>query len=461
MELQLHVKQTQTLSPQMVQAMEVLQMGTQELLEYIQETLQENPTLESEDPREQPRPVELQEPQEGGEDWSQLRRKLEWLEDTDRQNSWYHRQEVQDEEQTAAYETAAPMEESLFDHLRGQVRFRELDRRLATAVLGVLESLNRCGWLDEDDGELAERLGLPSALVAEAVALVQGLEPAGVGARSLSECLVLQLRRQGETGLAVTIAQRYLEDMGRDHYNRIAKETRSSREAVQDACRQIRALSPRPGSAFGCQDTARYIVPDLLVTREEGRFEVAANDRYFPALRLSGYYRQLSQDTEDKQVQEYLSGKLRQAKWVMRSVEQRRSTLLSCAICLVARQEAFFLHGPGHLQPLSLRDVAEAVAVHESTVSRAVKDKYLQCAFGVFPLSYFFSRSVGGEEGTSPSRAKAALTALIRDEDKKKPLSDQKLVELLGAQGVELSRRTVAKYRDELGIPSTTGRKEF
>ena len=167
-------------------------------------------------------------------------------------------------------------------------------------------------------------------------------------------------------------------------------------------------------------------------------------------------------DSEDSEVKEYLMGKVRQAKWVVRSIEQRRSTLLQCAEHILELQEDFFRHGPGHLKPMSLADIAQRVGVHESTVSRTVKDKYIQCASGVYPLSYFFSRSLGGSaDAASPDAAKALLKKLIAGEDKKKPLSDQKLCELMSREGCELSRRTVAKYRDELGIPSTTGRKQY
>ena len=172
------------------------------------------------------------------------------------------------------------------------------------------------------------------------------------------------------------------------------------------------------------------------------------------------------QDSEDKEVKDYLTDKVRQAKWVVHSIEQRRSTLLQCAQHILELQEDFFRRGPGHLRPMSLADVAQRVGVHESTVSRTVKDKYLQCASGVYPLSYFFSRSLGNASGASgeaasPDAAKALLKKLIAGEDKRKPLSDQKLCELMEREGCTLSRRTVAKYRDELNIPSTTGRRQY
>lgn len=454
MELGLNLRQTQTLSPQMMQAMEILQMGSQELLEYIQEVLQENPVLEAEETRHS---------QENPED-ALLRRKLEWLESTDVQNRWYHREDARDLTDTVAGASGAdPGEESLYYYLRAQISFEELPGELAAAVECVLQSLNANGWLDEPESDLALHAGVPEEIVRRAVERVQALEPAGVAARSLSECIAIQLVRRGETGLPLTIARSYLEEMGRDHYNRIARETGASREEIQEACKVIRSLNPRPGAGFAPREVLGYITPDLVVVSFEDHFEILANDYYYPTLKVSSYYHDLMKSTDEAQVKDYLTGKLRQAKWVVRSVEQRRSTLMRCADCIVERQEDFFRRGPGHLRPMTLADVAQVLEVHESTVSRAVKDKYLQCAHGVFPLGYFFSRalSAGTGEGISAEQIKTALKKLIAEENKKKPLSDQKLCELLAAQGIGISRRTVAKYRDELGIASTSGRKEF
>ena len=454
MELGLNLRQTQNLSPQMMQAMEILQMGSQELLEYIQETLQENPVLESEESRL---------PTESAED-ALLRRKLEWLNSSDRQNRWYHREDARDlSDIIPGAMDADPGEESLYYYLRSQISFETLDGELAAAVICVLESLNANGWLDEPCADLALHAGVREETVERAVAVVQGLEPAGVGARSLSECLCIQLRQRGEKGLPLTIASRYLEEMGKDHYNLIARETGATREEIQQACKVIRSLNPRPGSNFAPRETLGCITPDLVVVKFEDHFEILSNDYYFPTLRLSSYYHRLMKETEEPEVREYLTGKVRQAKWVLRSVEQRKSTLLSCAECILRRQEAFFRDGPGHLRPLTLADVAEMLEVHESTVSRAVKDKYVQCMYGVFPLGYFFSRAVpaAGGEAVSAEQAKAVLRSLIDGENRQKPLSDQKLSQLLAGRGIGISRRTVAKYRDEMGIPSTSGRKEF
>ena len=454
MELGLQLKQTQTLSPQMMQTMEILQMGSQELLEYIEETLQENPVLESEEPRAA---------SPAGED-ALLRRKLEWLAATDNQNRWYHREDARDLSDTLPGAVGAdPEEESLYGYLHAQISFETLRPELAEAVEWVLRSLNGNGWLDEGEEELARLAGTDRDTARKAVELVQTLEPAGVGARTLSECLAEQLTRRGETGLPLTIVRDYLEEMGKDHYNRIAKETGATREEIQAACRVIRSLNPRPGSGFAPREQVEYIIPDLVVEQTEEGFELTGNDSFFPTLRVSAYYHRLMKETEEEQVREYLSAKVRQAKWVLRSVEQRRHTLMACAGCILERQEDFFRLGPGHLRPLTLADVAQALEVHESTVSRAVKDKYLQCHHGVFPLSHFFSRAVpaSGGDSVSAEQAKRLLRELIEGEDKAKPLSDQKLVGLLEARGVAISRRTAAKYREEMGIPSTSGRKQF
>lgn len=449
MELGLTLKQAQTLSPQMMQAMEVLQMGAQELLSYLAETMQENPVLESEEPYRQ------------DEDMSQLRRKLEWLESTDVQNRWYHQQDAQETQNPLDRSAADPMEESLYYYLKSQVRFERLPGPVARTADYLMESLDSNGWLDEPLSDAAARLRVSEKTAEQALRVVQSLEPAGVGARSLAECLRLQLERRGETGLALTIVSQYLEAMSRDRYNLISRETGAGRAEVSRACALIRSLNPRPGMGFATRENLRYITPDLVVVNFEDHFEILTNDSYLPSLRLSGYYSQLYKETGDEQVKDYLNGKLRQAKWIISSVEQRRTTLMNCARCIVDHQERFFRQGPGHLRPMLLADVAGELDIHESTVSRAVRDKYIQCAHGVFPLGYFFSRSLGGSEETSPDQAKTLLRALIDGEDRKKPLSDQKLSQLLEERGVSISRRTVAKYRDELGIASTAGRKEF
>lgn len=446
MELSLELKQTQKLSPQMIQSMNILQMGTVELQEYVEKTLLENPTLELE-------------PEKKREERPELLHKVEWLMANDRQNRWYHREDAQDLIELVA----DPSEESLYDHLRGQINMEKLPGRLGLAVDCVLTGLNDNGWLEETPEELCERCGQPAEVIARAEEIVRGLEPAGVGARTLSQCLAIQLERMGETGLPLTLVRDWLEDIAKDRYSRISRELGVTRQELQEACCRIRSLDPRPGAPYAPREAPGYIVPDLLVTELEGELVVTAGDDFLPELKVSAYYQKLMKDTDEKEVRDYLADKVRQACWMVKSIEQRRSTLLTCARIIVARQEAFFRRGAGHLQPLTLADVAEEAGIHESTVSRAVKDKYIQCAQGVFAMGHFFSRALPSNsgDGVSAEKVKAAIRALIDGEDRKKPLSDQKICDLLMERELILSRRTVAKYRDEMGIPSTSGRKEF
>lgn len=445
MELSLELKQTQKMSPQRIQSITILQMGTQELQAHVEQLLLENPVLELES-------------SEYKSERSKLLHKVEWLMLNDRQNRWYHREDAND---LSDY-IAASDEENLYDHLRSQINFDRLRPQLQLAVDCVLAGLNGNGYLDETTAELSSRCGQSELIVQQAEQLVQGLEPAGIAARSLSECLALQLKRKNEFGLPLTIAQNYLEDMAQSHYAQIAKKTGATREEIQEACGQIRALDPRPGSHFTPREAPGYIIPDLLVTEESGHLSVTLGDDFLPVLKVSSYYQQLMQSTPESEVQAYLEDKIQQATAMVKNIEQRKNTLLSCAKIIVAKQEEFFRLGPGHLQPLTLSDVAKEINVHESTVSRAIKSKYLQCARGTFPLSHFFSRSLqSGKGDVSAEQAKAAIQALVNQEDKKLPLSDQKICTLLAGQRIFLSRRTVAKYRDELGIKSTSGRKIF
>lgn len=449
MELGMVQKQVQTLSPLMMQSMEILQMGTQELREYVEKAVQENPVLEAEER------IGM------GEEFRELSRKLEWLESTDRQNGFYYRQDGEDGP-LADYGVSENWEETLYSHLAAQLegmRLPEAEKRLAVFLA---ESLNSSGWLDEPVANLAQAAGCTEEALLEALAVLQSLDPAGVGARSLSECLCIQLvRRYPEDRVALQIAQSHLEALARSQYGLIAKKLGTDQSQVRRACGRIKALNPRPGAGFAGPEAPAYIRPDVVVVWEHDHFEVHTDDRSLPVLTLSGYYSRMLKECRETEVQTYLSDKIRQAKWVIRSVEQRRSTVLECVRCIVELQEAFFQKGPGHLVPMGLADVAQRVGVHESTVSRAIREKYLQCRQGVYPIGYFFSRRLGEDGGASPDEAKALLRRLIAAEDPRAPLSDQKLCVRLAEEGCPISRRTVAKYREELGLPSTTGRRQY
>lgn len=447
MELQLNQKQQQTLSPQMLQSIKVLQMGIQELREYVEEVLQENPMLELPEPEE--KPLEL--PNSAGE--------LEWLYATDRQNLYYHAQDAEGAHGDALSNIGCFLddENSLSRYILSQFVGTCLEPEIMTAVEFLVARLDDSGYLEEEMDELIRASGLSPAVMSRALIELQAADPAGVGARDLSECLRLQLeRRRGDHRIAIQIAQNHLEALAHRRYGAISRALNASERDVRDACELIRSLDPKPGAGFAAPENLVYITPDIVVTVYPDRFEVSASDSALPQLRFSAYYGRLLRETTEQEIRDYLTEKSRQAKWVVGSIQQRRDTLLQCAQWLVERQAAFFRLGAGHLVPLTMGDAAEALGVHESTVSRTVRDKYLQCSWGIYPLSWFFSRSLRGD-AVSPEMAKALLRKLVEEECRS--MSDQKLCEEMARRGCSISRRTVAKYRNELGIPNASGRK--
>jgi RNA polymerase sigma-54 factor len=336
-----------------------------------------------------------------------------------------------------------------------------MDSGLNRAVELIITALNSSGWLAAPLESLAEESGIPLETLEAGLTVVQSLEPKGVGARNLEECLLLQLRANGEdTPLTCAIVEHYLNALAKSHYSQIARATGAKLEEVRAACHTIRGLNPKPGSGFSSGETATYIVPDLLAVQFEDHVELVLNDRDLPRGRVNEYYRELLQTTQDEEVKTYLSEKVHQVQWVLHSVEQRRSTLLACTRVILRRQGEFFRNGLGHLVPMTLEDVAGELDIHPATVSRAIRGKYIQCAGGIYELSSFFSRSASREKGgeATPDQVKGAIRSLVEGETT--PLSDQQLAEALASQGCAVSRRTVAKYREELGIPSSFQRKQ-
>ena len=299
---------------------------------------------------------------------------------------------------------------------------------------------------------------IPQALIDEALDVVQSLEPAGVAARDLSECLMLQLQRSGEGDETVlAIVQHYLPQLGRRQYGAVARALGVSEREVRAAEKRIAALEPRPGQGFQTREEPVYLRPDIFVAEIDGIWQAVVNEYYLPRLTVSAYYQKLLEQTEDAETAAYLRQKLRHAQTLLYSLSQRGSTLRRCAEMALQEQKAFFTGGTTELVPMRMRDLAVELGVHPSTVSRCLRGKYLQCRQGTYPLRYFFQRPAGG---VSRQAVQQKLLELLRQEDSAHPLSDERLCSLLLSQGVEISRRTVAKYRTELGIPAASGRKK-
>ena len=450
--MELIQSQTQHLSQQQLQSVELLQMSAPELEEYLRNLAQENPVVELDDGRTEPeRPRE-----------DELLRRLRWLDDNDRQNRYYQHVGAEELDPLARIGTEGGLEETLFRFLSRQLYTMELDEDTAQTVRYLAACLDEDGYLRVSAEELAGNLGRTVEFVGRCLEVLRSLEPAGVGAENLSQCLELQLLRIHETGPALAVVRDHLEALAKRHYRAIASRLSISVEEVQQAERIIRELEPRPGSPFERPSQVQYILPDVFLEEEDGELVARLRGGDRPPIQVSDYYRTLLKQSDDREVKEYLTEKLHQADGVIRALEQRDSTLRRCAQCIADWQRDFFREGPRKLRPMRLADVARELGLHESTISRAVREKYLQCSRGVYPMSYFFSRSAtaqtdGAEVGAAA--AKALLCRLVEREDKGRPLSDQKLCEAMAELGCPISRRTVAKYREELNIPSASGRK--
>jgi RNA polymerase sigma-54 factor len=445
----------QTLSPQMQQSLHILQAPLMELRQLVTAELESNPTLEEES-RDVAREPEGQDSQKA--------------ELTDQWNEYYA-QRATSEPWTADAQarrqhffdsqTKAP---TLQQHLLEQMNGSEMsaqDRGIALVVIGNIDDQ---GYLRATTGEIASQAGCREEEAEKVIEIVQGFDPAGVGARSLSECLFIQLRRSGrQYSLESRIVQHYLEELSRRKLPEIAKLCHVSLSDVQNAAEAIAKLEPRPGRPFSSEEE-QTILPDVIVERDGDDYTVSLNDEEIPSLRIGDRYKDmLSQSAGDREVRDYLREKIRGGRFFIRCVQQRQHTLLNIAREIVARQRDFFDLGPAHLRPMTMSNVAQAVGVHETTVSRAVSGKYLASPRGLFELKYFFTSGYTTSDGESVSNesVRQAIAEIVRAEDSRHPLSDQDIVTMLSERGLPIARRTVAKYREQIGILPSHLRKSF
>ncbi|PIO83872.1 RNA polymerase factor sigma-54 [Loigolactobacillus backii] len=353
---------------------------------------------------------------------------------------------------------------SLFDYLLQQVRLTLRDTPLRDLVLFLLEYVDSNGYLKISLADATEKTGADQLQLLDAITLLQQLDPPGVGARDLQECLLLQIQEDNTApNLAYIVLEESFNDFVDRNWDKIAKRYQTTLAEVQHILDYIQTLSPNPGAIF-TQNQNNYIIPDLLVQKEaNNQLSVRPTRSGRPRLMFQQHYFNQMVRTKDQEVTDYMKEKKQEFDWLKRSLVQRGDTILRVGQVIVQRQIDFFLRPDHPLQPLMLRDVAQTLDLHESTISRSVNGKYLQADFGVFELRHFFSNAVGGSVGDqfSADNVQQRLKQLINAEDKKKPLSDQKLVKLLEEKNISISRRTVAKYRESLGILSSSKRKRF
>lgn len=456
MELKIDISQKQILSQHMVQSMEILQMSAQELEGYIEKLALENPVIEIPDSYS-PQPDTKQE---------DLQRKMDWLESTDLQNKVYYQQERSAENMQENWHDSRESEEDLSDYLLSQLLLADYTKQERGIVEFLIRSLDSRGYFTDDISSVAEYFSIPEELVTKLLEDIQSLDPAGVGARDLRECLLLQLHRNKDySPVTEAMIENHMDDIAKNHLPDIAKKLHISIDDVLDACDEIRALNPKPGNSFSSREHLRYISPDAVVVQLADQFEILINEYQYPNFSISNYYQELLKSTQDEEAKKYLQEKVQQAQWVSNCITQRTSTLSRVMHVLVEKQHDFFLNGIGHKRPMRLVDLADELQLHESTISRTLRGKYLQCSWGVFPLNYFLTsvatKTSDSAEEKTPEQIKALIQKIIDDEDKKKPYSDQAISQKLEEYDIKISRRTVNKYRTEMGLPDKSGRKSW
>ncbi|CAN5512249.1 RNA polymerase factor sigma-54 [soil metagenome] len=445
----------QTLSPQMQQSLNILQAPLMELRQMVAAEMQVNPVLEEE------RREGAEAPEAAPAEPSGL--ETEWTE--------YFSQRASAEPWTAEalerrqhFFDSQTKPQTLQQHLLEQMAGSALDISERGVALVIIGNVDDRGYLRSTLEEIATQSGCSLELAEKVLAVVQSFDPAGVAARDLAECLLIQLQRTGrQYGLESRIVQHHLEELGRRKLPDIARHLRVTVDDVQEAAEAIANLEPRPGRPFSGEDE-QTILPDVVVERDGETYLVSLNDSEIPALRIGDDYKDmLSQPASNREVRDYLREKIRGGRFFIKCIQQRQQTLLNISKEIIERQRMFFDEGPAHLRPMTMSQVAAAVGVHETTVSRAVSGKYMATPRGLFELKYFFTSGYTTSEGQSVSNesVRQSIAEIVKGEDPRKPLSDQDIVALMTEQGVKIARRTVAKYREQLNILPSHLRKSY
>ncbi len=473
-------KLLQKLSPQQIQLMKLLQVPTASLEERIQEELEANPALE-EGGKEADDDLlgGEEEPREASDDGMDDLNLDDYFSEDDDIADYRTRQQRDPNEEERSVPVA--VSETFHERVMRQLGMVELEEREALLAEQLVGSLDDDGYLRRDLDAIADDLAFGQNVIAEtgeleaALAVVQGLEPAGIGARNLRECLLLQLRRKPENPI-IRLALRMLEEQfdafSKKHYERMQRALGVEPDEMKLALDEILKLNPKPGGSSSGARQNQYIIPDFLVSNNNGQLELSLNSRNAPELKVSQSFKEIYQaykaaPNKDRKTRDeilYIKQKMDSAKWFIDAIRQRQQTLYNTMAAILDLQEAWFLTGDEtNLRPMILKDIAEITGLDISTISRVANSKYVSTEFGTYPLKYFFSESLTTDSGeeVSTREVKRILADLIGAEDKRKPLSDQKLMDLLKEKGYQIARRTVAKYREQLNIPVARLRKEL
>ncbi|RKY29205.1 MAG: RNA polymerase sigma-54 factor [Planctomycetota bacterium] len=471
--LRQRLEQKLKLAPQIIQSIEILQLPALDLQDLITRELEENPVLEIEQPRE---PEEEYAPEPPSD--AQLERKREQpdyevvneLEESLLEDNFYTRRPRRADDdghgKMEAMKNAESRPISLQDYLFQQLSLLELDPRIREIGEYIIYNINDDGYLQYSLEDILESIDLPVLFTMgeKALRAVQSLDPPGIGARDLKECLLLQLAENGHAAsFEHELIENHLKDIELNRFPKIAKETGRSIDEVKECIRMISALNPRPGGLYAGA-SAPVVNPDVVVTCVDGEYEVRLEDDYLPRIYVNpSYHALLKEQKNNPRICEIVRKKLDSARWLIDAIEQRRTTLFKIAKKVIEIQRDFFDKGITHLKPLKMQEVAEAIGVHNSTVSRAISNKYAQTPRGIFPLKFFFTGGTTAEDGTVESRmsVKQRVKDIIDNEDKSNPLSDDEIAERLKEMGFNVARRTITKYRCTMRIPSSRRRKEY
>ena len=477
------LKQELKINPRLYQAMDLLYMPLLDLQQHLKQELLNNPFLDMVEPEEDEEDEgEVQEETANPESEPEKDEKgeIDWEEILlDGFDAGGRREEHEEREY---YEPVTVDSRDLSDHLRDQVNLLDLTPRQTYLADEFIGNINEDGYLacgldkilegvnesihkvaEESEREIESVPVYTAAEAEEMLGIIQSLDPPGVGARDLRECLMLQLREAGlEHSVPFRLVRDCFDELIAHRWSEISKRFGISPVDVQKAADEIAKLDPKPGLVYS-DASDNYIIPDLIVDKIDGRYHVFLNDANLPRLKLSKAYQEIARDKKkfDGENKEFISNKLNSANWMIQAIEQRRQTMLKVMNYIVERQREFFEKGVQFLKPLTLREVAEVINMHESTVSRVTNEKFVQTPRGVLPLKFFFSSglSTTAGEDVSARGIKAQIQKLVSEEDPKHPLTDQAIVNILKESGVQIARRTVAKYRDQLGVLSARMRK--
>ncbi len=489
------LSQQQILAPQLQQSLAFLQAPTLELRALVTQELEQNPILEEVpeieieterkreegaddtstqlDPTEPPEDVSFDPAREKTDnepvdDFQAEFEKLTQLDEEWRdhfaQTRVPNRASQEDEEKRQFMMDSIVQETSLQEFLLEQLRTSEIAEDLISIAEMLIGNIDDYGYLQSTVDELSFSTNIPVERISEALDTVQGFHPPGVGARSLKECLRLQLERAERTqSPEYRIITERFDALGKKRFPEIARHLGVTVEEAQAAAERIKHLDPRPGRAF-VPDNNQYVVPEVFVTPGDEGYVVTTGQEHIPRLRISNHYKDIMSDPHaDESVKEYVRDKIRAGKFIIKSIHQRQDTLAKIAQEIVARQEGFLRNGLTDLKPMTMQDIAEVVGVHETTVSRAVSGKYMQCPQGVFDMKFFFTSGVATADGSNLSNTsvKGMINELVKNEPSNAPYSDEKLVTLLKEKGVKVARRTIAKYRSELNILPSNLRRVY